>query len=83
MSYLNVKIDLTKKFIKSNLKDYQARVNEVHEMIHNKTGAGSDFLGWVTLPTDIQSEMDRIQAAANKIQQQSETLVVIGIGDHI
>ena len=43
MSYLNVKTDLTKKFLKSNLKDHQTRVDEIHEMIHNKTGAGSDF----------------------------------------
>lgn len=80
MSYLNVKTDLTKKFLKSNLKDHQTRVDEIHEMIHNKTGAGSDFLGWVILPTDIKAEMERIQAAAKKIQNQSDTLVVIGIG---
>lgn len=80
MSYLKLKTDLAKKFIKGELKEHQSRVNEVHEMIHNKTGLGNDFLGWLTLPTDIQSEIDRIQETAKKIANQSDVLVVIGIG---
>lgn len=40
-----------------------------------------DFLGWLTLPTDYdKEEFARIQAAAKKIQKNSEVLVVIGIG---
>ncbi|MGI6782503.1 MAG: glucose-6-phosphate isomerase [Acholeplasmataceae bacterium] len=80
MSYLKLKTELTKKFLKDDLKKHQPKVNEIHEMIHNKTGLGNDFLGWLTLPVDIQEEMGRISKAAKKIQNQSEVLVVIGIG---
>ena len=51
------------------------------KMLHEKNGLGSDFLGWLTLPTDYdKEEFARIQAAAKKIQKNSEVLVVIGIG---
>ncbi len=45
------------------------------------TGAGNDFLGWVTLPNDYdKSEFERIKEAAEKIKKQSEVLIVVGIG---
>ncbi|MBP7319671.1 MAG: glucose-6-phosphate isomerase [Lachnospiraceae bacterium] len=51
------------------------------EMLVNKTGAGSEFLGWVDLPVAYDTvEFDRIKQAATKIQNDSEVLVVIGIG---
>ncbi|TLG72461.1 glucose-6-phosphate isomerase [Culicoidibacter larvae] len=53
----------------------------VHNMIHEKTGAGNDFLGWVDLPENYdKEEFARIQSAAKKIQSDSEYLIVIGIG---
>lgn len=62
--------------------DYlKQQVKLAHEMIHNKTGAGNDFLGWVDLPTDYdKEEFARIKKAAEKIQSDSDVLVVIGIG---
>lgn len=46
-----------------------------------KTGAGNDFLGWIDLPVNYdKEEFGRIQKAAEKIQSDSEVLVVIGIG---
>ena len=46
-----------------------------------KTGAGNDFLGWIDLPIAYdKEEFARIKAAAKKIQQDSDVLVVIGIG---
>lgn len=62
--------------------DYFAPMIEVaHGHLHNGTGAGNDYLGWVDLPNayDI-AEFARIQAAAQKIQSDSEVLIVIGIG---
>ncbi|MGN0592537.1 MAG: glucose-6-phosphate isomerase, partial [Ruminococcus sp.] len=51
------------------------------KMLHEKSGLGSDFLGWLTLPTDYdQEEFARIKAAAKKIQSHSDILIVIGIG---
>lgn len=62
--------------------DYlKQQVKLAHEMVHNKTGAGNDFLGWVDLPTDYdKEEFARIKKAAEKIQSDSDVLVVIGIG---
>ncbi len=56
-------------------------IKSAHEMLHNRTGAGSDFLGWVNLPADYdKAEFARIKAAAAKIRSDSDALVVIGIG---
>ena len=49
--------------------------------LHDKTGLGNDFLGWVNLPTDYdKEEFARIQAAAKRIQEKADVLIVIGIG---
>ena len=51
------------------------------KVLHDKTGLGNDFLGWLTLPTDYdKAEFARIQAAAERIKKQAEVLIVIGIG---
>lgn len=51
------------------------------ELIQSKNGPGNDFLGWVNLPVDYdKEEFARIKAAAKKIQESSDVLVVIGIG---
>ncbi|CQR48214.1 Glucose-6-phosphate isomerase [Paraliobacillus sp. PM-2] len=56
-------------------------VKLAHDMIHNKTGAGNDFLGWVDLPTNYdKEEFARIKKAAEKIKSDSDVLLVIGIG---
>lgn len=51
------------------------------ETLHEKTGAGNDFLGWIDLPTDYdKEEFTRIKAAAEKIKSSSDILLVVGIG---
>ncbi len=62
--------------------DYMAEfVRSAHDMLHNKSGAGNDFLGWVNLPEDYdKEEFSRIKKAAEKIRSDSDILVVIGIG---
>ncbi len=51
------------------------------ELLLSGKGAGNDFLGWVDLPVDYdKEEFSRIKKAAEKIQSDSEVLVVIGIG---
>ncbi len=60
---------------------FAGQVALAHDMLHNKTGAGSDFLGWIDLPVNYdKAEFARIQAAATKIQNDSDVLIVIGIG---
>ena len=62
----------------TQLKPFVELANEV---LVNKEGAGNDFLGWTTLPCDYdKEEFARIKKAAEKIKNNSEVLVVIGIG---
>ncbi len=59
----------------------QKSVLSAHDAIHTKSGAGSDFTGWVDLPQNYdKEEFKRIKAAAKRIRENSEVLVVIGIG---
>ena len=56
-------------------------VSVAHSMLHNKTGAGNDFLGWLDLPEKYdKEEFTRIKKAAEKIRSNSDVLIVIGIG---
>lgn len=56
-------------------------VRAAHETLASKSGLGSDFLGWVNLPTDYdKEEFARIKKAAEKIKSDSKVLIVIGIG---
>ena len=51
------------------------------ELLLSRKGQGSDFLGWIDLPVDYdKEEFGRIEKAAAKICQDSEVLVVVGIG---
>ena len=51
------------------------------DKLHNKKGAGNDFLGWVDLPVNYdKEEFAKIKKAAEKIKSDSEALIVIGIG---
>ena len=57
------------------------RLKRAHEKLQSGSGAGGEFTGWVHLPRDYdQVEFSRIQAAAARIQSNSQALVVIGIG---
>ena len=57
------------------------QVQAAHELLENRNGLGNDFLGWLDLPVNYdKEEFTRIQAAAKKIQANSQVLIVIGIG---
>ena len=59
----------------------QEKLEKAARMLAEHNGPGGDFTGWVYLPRDYdKEEFARIQAAAKKIQKQSQVLVVIGIG---
>ena len=56
-------------------------IKVAHEELHSGTGKGNEFLGWVELPNNYdKGEFSRIQKAAQRIQSDSEVLLVIGIG---
>ena len=55
--------------------------NASAELLHSRKGAGNDFLGWIDLPVNYdKEEFARIKKAAEKIKNQSEALITIGIG---
>ena len=77
-------LDLSKLegFIPQNyVTSRQEKLEKAAKMLAEHNGPGGDFTGWVYLPRDYdKEEFARIQAAAKKIQKQSQVLVVIGIG---
>lgn len=79
-------IKLNTKFLDEYIQPDEYATGEdaaakAHEMLHSGTGPGSEFLGWIDLPVDYdKDEFLRIKQAAQKIQETSDVLIVIGIG---
>ena len=66
---------------KEKLDAMQAEVSKAHAMLHEGTGQGNDFLGWIDLPVNYdKEEFAQIKECAEKIKNDSEVLVVLGIG---
>ncbi|EGO88423.1 glucose-6-phosphate isomerase [Clostridium botulinum C] len=79
---LQLDLTKTKPFLNEHeISQLQPMVSAAHNLVHEKTGAGSDFLGWVDLPVNYdKDEFERIKKSAEKIRNNSEALIVIGIG---
>ncbi len=79
-------IKLNEKYLKEfisneEIEKYEEVVKLNDQLLKNKTGSGSDFLGWIDLPTNYDvEEFKRIKQSAQKIQSDSDLLLVIGIG---
>ena len=69
-------------FISDEEVTYMSKlVEDAKKQLLDRNGAGNDFLGWLDLPVDYdKEEFTRIKKAAEKIQGDSEVLIVIGIG---
>ena len=66
---------------KQELAAMAPQVQSAHEQLHTGSGLGSEFTGWLDLPIRYdREEFARIQAAAARIQADSDILIVIGIG---
>ncbi len=76
-----MKFDSTQAFLKEEIESYQEEVTRIHKMIHEKTGAGNDFLGWVDWPLNYdKAEFARILAMADRLKDKANCVVVCGIG---
>ncbi len=65
----------------AELEAMEPYIQTAHQLLHDKEGPGSDFLGWLDLGRGrCSGELARIEAAAQKIRGDSQVLVVIGIG---
>ena len=63
------------------IKGISAQVKAAHDQLHNGTGLGNDYIGWVDLPVNYdKEEFARIKASAQKIISDTDVLIVIGIG---
>ncbi|MBE6971140.1 MAG: glucose-6-phosphate isomerase [Ruminococcaceae bacterium] len=79
---IQVNLANIRSFVTPNYETELAqRLRIAHDHLQNRDGVGNDYTGWVRLPADYdKDEFARIKAAAQKIQSDSEALVVIGIG---
>ena len=82
MSKVTFDYSKTAKFINAEEVQSMSRiVGAAKQQLTEKDGLGNDFLGWIDLPVDYdKEELARIKKAAKKIQEDSEVLLVIGIG---
>lgn len=63
------------------IADIKKETLSARDILVSKTGAGNDFLGWIDLPEQYdKEEFERIKKSAKKIQEDSDVLLVIGIG---
>lgn len=63
------------------LDQLESQVSAAAQLLDGRQGPGNEFLGWLDLPVHFDpEERQRIQAAAKKIQEQSQVMVVVGIG---
>ncbi len=79
-----IKVDISNVWGEISLPDLltlEKEVSAAHMTLTDKTGDGNDFLGWLDLPVEQETEeIRRIRAAAQQIRQNSDVFVVIGIG---
>ena len=81
MTKLNLDYSKALGFLdKSEIDAMQPYVTVAHKALHEKTGLGNDFLGWIDWPVDYnKEEFDRIKKAAEKIKSDSATGIDCGI----
>lgn len=79
---INVDVKATKAAIGENeIKALAAQAASAVEKLENGTGEGSDFLGWMHLPSSIQpAQLDEIEAVAAHLRHNCDYVVAIGIG---
>ena len=79
-----IKVDISNVWGELSLPDLLNAEKEVfnaHMTLSEGNGEGNDFLGWLNLPVEQETEeISRIRAAAQKIRSDSDVFVVIGIG---
>ena len=80
----NIKLNIEKSlgFVsKETIKSYATKTAEANKMLHAGSGKGCDFLGWIDLPSSVQTDfLEDIQTTANILRNKCEVVVVAGIG---
>lgn len=78
----NIKLNLENSSVtQKEMLEYKQKVENIHNELHDKADLENEFLGWINLPTNYdKKEFDRIKQSAEKIRNDSDVLIVIGIG---
>lgn len=78
----NIGIDFGKSLVTSKeIMEYSEEIQRIHKELLTKANSKNDFCGWLNLPSKPNKrEYDKIKKCAKKIQEDSDVLVVIGIG---
>ncbi len=78
----NIKVDFSKSKVTGNeIMVYSEDVKRIHTIMNKKANNKEEFLGWLNLPSKpCKREFDKIKKCAKRIQENSDVLLVIGIG---
>ena len=76
-----IRLDLNNAKLGEDLNKWQDKVSVAHKQLHEKTGKGNDFLGWVDWPINYdKDEFKRILDLKNRMAGKYDTVLVCGIG---
>ena len=78
-----IRLDYSNQLLFTNeqIHEQEALMTQVYQQLCDKSGKGNDFLGWLDLPEETDEVLlNKIQNCANRLERQSEIVVVIGIG---
>ncbi len=79
---MSIRVDYKKTGIREDeIRALEPMALAAHKMLHEATGLGNDFLGWLDLPVNYdKKEFEAVKDAAKRIREMADVLVVIGIG---
>lgn len=85
MKSINVQIDKifapASALTPADIQALKPEIEQAHAWLHNGQGRGSDFLGWVNLPSSITSaQLDEIEAVAGTLRAEADLIIAVGIG---
>ncbi len=82
MEQIKLDISNVSNFVSlATIGDYKKQVLDANKALHEGTGEGNDFVGWVGLPSSITEEyLAEVEETAKKMQKNIDVLVVVGIG---
>lgn len=82
MNHIQLSYDQALGFVSAEkIAEYENRVKAANEALHNGTGKGNDFLGWLNLPSSIQeADFADVENTAKILRENCEVVVVVGIG---
>ena len=79
---MDIRLDYSNSFINEYEIEYLSSfIRNSHNLLHEMNGPGSNYIGWMDLPKNYdKNEYNRIKDASKRIQENSDVLLVIGIG---